>query len=89
MMFPYSPSTFLMLTCFATTQISNTRQILTSPSLLESTSLIFAFGPRDLFSTRSSPSATFDVLSEDFNKVRSFLFSVMRIGAADAQTLSM
>ncbi|TCD70607.1 hypothetical protein EIP91_002637 [Steccherinum ochraceum] len=50
--------------------VSNTREILTSPSLLESTSLIFAYGPHDLFSTRSSPSGTFDVLSEDFNKVQ-------------------
>ncbi|THH31554.1 hypothetical protein EUX98_g2645 [Antrodiella citrinella] len=51
-------------------QISYARQILTSPSLLESTSLIFAYGPHDLFSTRSSPSGTFDVLSEDFNKLQ-------------------
>jgi hypothetical protein len=47
----------------------NVRNILTSPALLESTSLIFAHG-LDLFSTRVTPSNTFDVLSENFNKVQ-------------------
>jgi len=62
-------------------QVSNARQIVTSPSLLESTSLIFAYGPHDLFSTRSSPSGTFDVLSEDFNKVQLVLTISGLLGA--------
>ncbi|KAH8102954.1 hypothetical protein BXZ70DRAFT_889895 [Cristinia sonorae] len=62
-------------------QILNARQILTSPSLLESTSLIFTYGPLDLFSTRSSPSGTFDVLSEDFNKVQLVLTVLGLLGA--------
>jgi hypothetical protein len=37
--------------------------------LLESTSLVFAFG-LDLFITRIAPSNTFDVLNENFNKVQ-------------------
>ena len=50
-------------------QVAQTRKIITSPALLESTSLIFAYG-LDLFSTRIAPSNTFDVLSESFNKVQ-------------------
>lgn len=42
---------------------------MTSPALLESTSLVFAYG-LDLFSTRVAPSNTFDVLSETFNKAQ-------------------
>ncbi|XP_044011257.1 ER membrane protein complex subunit 1 isoform X2 [Aphidius gifuensis] len=40
--------------------------IYTSPSGLESTSLVFAYG-LDLFYTRAAPSKTFDVLKEDFD----------------------
>jgi len=50
-------------------QVANIRRILTAPALLESTSLIFAYG-LDLFGTRVAPSGTFDVLSESFNKVQ-------------------
>lgn len=49
--------------------MSNVRHIATSPALLESTSLVFAYG-LDLFLTRVAPSGTFDVLSENFNKVQ-------------------
>ncbi|RDX49601.1 DUF1620-domain-containing protein [Lentinus brumalis] len=48
-------------------QVAKTRRIITSPALLESTSLVFAYG-LDLFFTRVAPSNTFDVLSESFNK---------------------
>jgi ER membrane protein complex subunit 1 len=50
-------------------QVANTRRIITSPALLESTSLVFAFG-MDLFFTRVAPSNTFDVLNENFNKLQ-------------------
>ncbi|CAG8670205.1 15987_t:CDS:10, partial [Racocetra fulgida] len=43
------------------------RHITTSPALLESTSLVLAYG-LDLWFTREAPSKTFDVLSEDFSK---------------------
>jgi hypothetical protein len=41
----------------------------TSPALLESTSIVFAYG-LDLFLTRIAPSNTFDVLNENFNKAQ-------------------
>ena len=50
-------------------QVANIRHILTSPALLESTSLVFAYG-LDLFFTRVAPSGTFDILSENFNKAQ-------------------
>ena len=54
------------------TKIANVQNIITSPALLESTSLIFAYG-LDMFLTRMAPSGTFDVLSENFNKVQLIL----------------
>lgn len=42
--------------------------VITSPSLLESTSLIFAFGDVDLFGTRLSPIGAFDMLGKGFSK---------------------
>ena len=50
-------------------QVAKTQKIITSPALLESTSLVFAYG-LDLFFTRVAPSNTFDVLSESFNKAQ-------------------
>lgn len=50
-------------------QVSQVRHIITSPAQLESTSLVVAYG-LDLFSTRVTPSNTFDVLSENFNKAQ-------------------
>ncbi|THH04236.1 hypothetical protein EW145_g5667 [Phellinidium pouzarii] len=49
--------------------VANTRSILTSPALLESTSLVFANG-LDLFASRVAPAHTFDVLNENFNKAQ-------------------
>ncbi|KIK60871.1 hypothetical protein GYMLUDRAFT_59265 [Collybiopsis luxurians FD-317 M1] len=60
--------------------VSNTRSIITSPALLESTSLVFAYG-LDLFLTRVAPSNTFDVLSENFNKVQ-LVLTVTGLAAA-------
>ena len=42
--------------------------VISSPSLLESTSLVFAFGEVDLFGTRVSPIGGFDVLGKGFSK---------------------
>ncbi|EGO03055.1 hypothetical protein SERLA73DRAFT_103134 [Serpula lacrymans var. lacrymans S7.3] len=50
-------------------EVANVNRIVTAPSLLESTSLVFVHG-LDLFFTRTAPSNTFDVLSENFNKVQ-------------------
>lgn len=45
------------------------KRILIAPALLESTSVVFAYGI-DLFLTRVAPSGSFDILSEDFNKMQ-------------------
>ena len=47
--------------------------IITSPSLLESTSLVFAFGKLDLFGTRISPIGSFDILGKGFSKLQLIL----------------
>ena len=44
-------------------QVANLRGIVTAPTLLESTSLVFAYGV-DLFFSRVTPSKDFDLLSE-------------------------
>ncbi|KAK5136662.1 hypothetical protein LTR08_002315 [Meristemomyces frigidus] len=48
-------------------EIVGIKDVVTSPALLESTSLVFAYG-LDVFGTRLSPSFSFDVLGKDFNK---------------------
>ncbi|KAJ7780150.1 DUF1620-domain-containing protein [Mycena maculata] len=50
-------------------EVANTRNIITAPALLESTSLVFAYG-LDLFLTRVAPSNTFDILNKNFNKAQ-------------------
>ncbi|KAI0270649.1 DUF1620-domain-containing protein [Gloeopeniophorella convolvens] len=67
--------------------VANVRRILTAPALLESTSLVFAYG-LDLFCTRVTPSGTFDVLSETFNKVQ-LVFTIGGLVAAIAVTKPM
>jgi hypothetical protein len=60
--------------------LSSIQSIYTSPTSLESTSLIFAHG-LDLFFTRVSPSGTFDLLSESFNKAQ-LAFTIIGLGGA-------
>lgn len=48
-------------------EVMGISEIVTSPALIESTSLVFAYG-LDLFGTRLSPSFRFDILGKDFNK---------------------
>ena len=45
-------------------------KVITNPSLLESTTLVFAFGEVDLFFTRVSPIGAFDLLGKGFSKVQ-------------------
>ena len=47
-------------------------KVVTTPAVLESTSLVFAYGG-DVFGTRVSPSFAFDVLGRGFNKVQMLL----------------
>lgn len=68
-------------------EVANVRRIVSSPSLLESTSLIFVYG-LDLFFTRIAPSGTFDVLSENFNKVQ-LVLTVAGLGIAIMVTKPM
>ncbi len=51
-------------------EILNATDVITSPSLLESTSLVFAFGEVDLFGTRTSPIGAFDQLGNGFSKLQ-------------------
>lgn len=48
-------------------EVLGIKNIITSPAVLESTSLVFAYG-LDVFGTRLSPSFNFDMLGKDFNK---------------------
>lgn len=56
--------------------------VITSPALLESTSLVFAYGI-DVFGTRVTPSAAFDILGKAFNKL-SLVVTVLALGAGVA-----
>ncbi|KAF2200770.1 DUF1620-domain-containing protein [Delitschia confertaspora ATCC 74209] len=53
-------------------EVFGVKDVITSPSLLESTSLVFAYG-LDVFGTRLSPSFAFDMLGKGFNKVQMLL----------------
>jgi hypothetical protein len=46
------------------------RDIVVSPTSMESTSLVFAFGDLDIFGTRVAPIGTFDVLGKGFGKLQ-------------------
>ncbi|KAI8076339.1 uncharacterized protein BX664DRAFT_287861 [Halteromyces radiatus] len=48
-------------------EVIGIEHIISAPALLESTSLVYAYG-LDTYFTRDSPSRQFDVLSEDFSK---------------------
>ncbi|KAI0125061.1 hypothetical protein BJ170DRAFT_685930 [Xylariales sp. AK1849] len=48
--------------------IIGVQKVITAPAILESTSLVFAYGI-DVFGTRVTPSMAFDVLGKGFNKV--------------------
>ncbi|KAI9731786.1 MAG: hypothetical protein M1834_004575 [Cirrosporium novae-zelandiae] len=50
-------------------EVAGIKQIITSPSWLESTSLVFAYG-RDIFGTRVAPSQTFDMLTKSFSRMQ-------------------
>ncbi|KAJ8580027.1 DUF1620-domain-containing protein [Rhizopogon salebrosus TDB-379] len=68
-------------------EVENVRCIVTSPSLLESTSLVFVYGLDPSF-TRIAPSGTFDVPSENFNKVQ-LVLTVVGLGIAIMVTKPM
>ncbi|CAO3567054.1 unnamed protein product [Mortierella alpina] len=47
--------------------VAGIKKIATSPTLLESTTVVVAYG-QDVFVTKHAPSKTFDILNEDFSK---------------------
>ncbi|KAL8931903.1 MAG: hypothetical protein Q9216_007030 [Gyalolechia sp. 2 TL-2023] len=51
-------------------EIQGIQEVITSPSLLESTSLVFAFGSLDMFGTRIAPIGGFDILGKGFNRLQ-------------------
>lgn len=60
-------------------EVMGVKKVITTPSLLESTSVVFAFG-HDIFGTQAAPSQTFDVLGKGFNKV-SLILTVVSLAA--------
>lgn len=50
--------------------ILDVSNVITNPSLLESTSLVFAYGELDLFGTRTAPIGAFDILGKGFSKLQ-------------------
>jgi hypothetical protein len=63
-------------------EVFGVRDVITSPALLESTSLVLAYGV-DIFGTRVSPSAAFDILGKGFNKL-SLVATVVALGVGVA-----
>ncbi|OCK85638.1 DUF1620-domain-containing protein [Lepidopterella palustris CBS 459.81] len=61
-------------------EVFGVKKIITSPALLESTSLVFAYG-LDVFGTRVTPSFAFDVLGKGFNKLQ-MLATVAALGVS-------
>ena len=59
-------------------ELFGVKKIITSPALLESTSLVFAYG-LDIFGTRVAPSFAFDMLGKGFNKLQ-MLATVAALG---------
>ncbi|KAL3452117.1 hypothetical protein BJX65DRAFT_293304 [Aspergillus insuetus] len=50
-------------------QVAGIETVVSAPTLLESTSLVFAFG-NDIFATRATPSQAFDILGKGFSKLQ-------------------
>ena len=63
-------------------EVVGIRKLSTSPSLLESTSLVFAFG-HDVFGSQVVPSGSFDVLGKGFNRIQLLLtIAALFVGVA-------
>ncbi|KAI1623141.1 hypothetical protein EDD37DRAFT_633929 [Exophiala viscosa] len=60
-------------------EVLGIKNVMSAPSLLESTSLVFALG-HDVFGTQITPSQAFDVLGKGFNKV-SLMLTVVALAA--------
>ncbi|KAJ5573708.1 uncharacterized protein N7459_008135 [Penicillium hispanicum] len=62
--------------------VAGIKSILSSPTLLESTSLVFAFGS-DIYGTRVTPSQAFDILGKSFSKLQ-LVLTVVALAAGVA-----
>ncbi|CAG8944199.1 unnamed protein product [Penicillium salamii] len=62
--------------------VAGIKEVLSSPTLLESTSLILAYG-NDIYGTRATPSQAFDVLGKSFSKLQ-LVLTVVALGAGVA-----
>ncbi|KAJ6097308.1 hypothetical protein N7499_001682 [Penicillium canescens] len=62
--------------------VAGIKEVLSRPTLLESTSLIFAYGG-DIYGTRATPSQAFDVLSKSFSKLQ-LVLTVVALGVGVA-----
>ncbi|KAK2756541.1 hypothetical protein FQN54_005434 [Arachnomyces sp. PD_36] len=60
-------------------EVLGIKAILSSATLLESSSLVFAYGGVDVFGTRVAPSGTFDILGKEFSKVQ-LVATVLALG---------
>lgn len=58
-------------------------RVIASPSALESTSLVFAYGGLDLFGTRLAPSLAFDMLGKEFARAQ-LVLTVLALGVGVA-----
>jgi hypothetical protein len=68
-------------------EVVGIKQVLSSPSLLESTSLVFAFG-HDIFGTKVSASGVFDLLDKSFSKIQLLLtVAALAVGVVGLQPL--
>ncbi|KAI2733918.1 hypothetical protein CBS147332_933 [Penicillium roqueforti] len=65
-----------------TRDVAGINAVLSRPTLLESTSLIFAYGS-DIFGTRATPSQAFDILGKSFSKLQ-LVLTVVALGAGVA-----
>ena len=64
-------------------EIFGIKSVTSSPSDLESTSLVFAYGDLDLFGTRVSPIGSFDILGKGFSKLQLVLtVAALAVGTA-------
>ena len=78
-LFPYSPIFDFnpQWTISHKRDILGIRGIVTTPTLMESSSLVFAYGNLDVFGTRIAPIGAFDLLGNGFNKAQ----LVLTVGA--------
>ena len=64
-------------------ELMGLRKVITTPTMLESTSLVFAYGDVDVFGTRASPIGTFDLLGRGFSKAQ-LVVTVLALGTGTA-----